>query len=446
MPIYAKYARSRYSPHVNNKTNRAHDLQRKRVKNWAGNLIYSASTVARPTTVDQLAELVACAAHVKPLGSRHCFNGIADTGGIHIQMDSLDGAPETDVSRGVVRVPGGTTYGKLARLLESQGYGLHNMASLPHISVAGAVQTGTHGSGVGNGGLASAVRAIELVRASGKVDRLAAEDGDEFRASVVGLGALGIVTSLDLAVEPTFQVRQQVFEDLPWDALLSNFDAVASSGYSVSLFTDFCGDTIGQVWRKVRTDSGDTAGRSEFFGARAAKRPRHPLPEVTAANCTEQLDTPGPWLDRLPHFRHEFTPSKGDELQSEYLLPRKHVTAALEVMRGLGDRLRPLLYVSEIRTVAADALWLSPSYEQDSVAIHLTWKSHQREVEALLLELEESLAPFAARPHWGKLFDPDSSSLEALYTHFDGFRSLAAAHDPNGKFRNSWLDRTMFGD
>jgi xylitol oxidase len=414
------------------------------VKNWAGNITYSASTVARPTTVDELAGIVADAAHVKPLGSRHCFNGIADTAGTHIQMGGMDGEPELDSSRGIVRVPGGTSYGRLARWLESRGYALHNLASLPHISVAGAVQTGTHGSGVGNGGLASAVKAIELVRATGQVDRLAAEAGEEFRATVVGLGALGIVTSLELAVEPTFQVRQQVFEDLRWDVLLADFDAVASSGYSVSFFTDFCGDTIGQVWRKVRSVSGDAAGPSEFFGARGATRPRHPLPEMSGANCTEQLDMPGPWLDRLPHFRHEFTPSNGDELQSEYLLPRRHAADALEAMRGLGARLRPLLYVSEIRTVAADDLWLSPGFEQDSVAIHLTWKPHQREVEALLPDLEGILAPFAARPHWGKLFATDPTALTALYPHLEQFRSLAAEHDPNGKFRNAWLEGTIF--
>ncbi|MBT2512535.1 D-arabinono-1,4-lactone oxidase [Arthrobacter sp. ISL-30] len=421
------------------------------MKNWAGNLDYAASSVHSPSTVEELAEIVASSDEVKALGSRHCFNRIADTQGTHIVVSGLDGKPELDVDRGIVRVPGGNSYGELAVYLQSNGYALHNMASLPHISVAGAVQTGTHGSGVGNPALSSAVKAIELVRASGEIERLEAGDGaggDEFLGSVVGLGALGIVTSLDLAVQPTFDIRQQVFEGLPWDTLLENFDAAASSAYSVSFFTDYYGDTIGQVWRKALASEGRYLPKpvaEEFFGAPAATRPRHPLPEMSGENCTEQLDVPGPWLDRLPHFRHEFTPSNGDELQSEYLLPREHAAAALAEMRSMADKLVPLLYVSEIRTVAADDFWLSPSYRQDSVAIHLTWKPRQPEVEAVLPEIEERLAPFGARPHWGKLFDADAGSLEQLYPSFADFRSLVEKHDPQGKFRNAYLERVIFG-
>ncbi|MBT1003332.1 FAD-binding protein [Paenarthrobacter sp. DKR-5] len=415
------------------------------MKNWAGNLDYSAAGVERPASVEEISELVAAAERVKPLGTRHCFNDIADTSGTQIVLDGLGGAPELDSARGIVRVPGGISYGELARFLESNGFGLHNMASLPHISVAGAVQTGTHGSGVGNRGLAAAVKAVELVRASGEVQRLAEADGEEFLGSVVGLGALGIVTSLELAVEPTYQVRQQVFESLDWERALAEFDDVVSAGYSVSLFTDYYGDTIGQVWRKVRVDAGEGPAPSEFFGAQAATRPRHPLPEMSAENCTEQLDVPGPWLDRLPHFRHEFTPSNGDELQTEYLLPREHAAAALERMRALSPKLTPLLFVSEIRTIAADDFWLSPSYRQDSVALHLTWKPRQPEVEALLPEIEENLAPFGARPHWGKLFAAGAADLAPLYPRFEDFRALAGKHDPAGKFRNAYLERVLFG-
>lgn len=415
------------------------------MKNWAGNFDYAAASIARPSSVEELSAIVADASRVKPLGSRHCFNNIADTEGTQILMEALDGRPEIDSARGVVRVPGGMSYGELARELEAGGYALHNMASLPHISVAGAIQTGTHGSGVGNPALSSAVKAIEIVRASGQVDRLEESGGDEFLGSVVGIGALGVVTSLELAIEPSYQVRQQVFEGLSWETLLADFDAVASSGYSVSFFTDYYGDTIEQVWRKLRVSEDDRPAPAEFFGAVPATRPRHPLPEMSGENCTAQLDVPGAWLDRLPHFRHEFTPSNGDELQTEYLLPREHAADALQEMRGLSAKLVPLLYVSEIRTVAADDFWLSPSYRQDSVALHLTWKPRQPEVEALLPEIEERLAPFRARPHWGKLFAADASSLAPLYPRFEDFRELAAKHDPTGKFRNAYLDRVLFG-
>ncbi|WP_026535051.1 D-arabinono-1,4-lactone oxidase [Arthrobacter sp. H14] len=415
------------------------------MKNWAGNLDYSATGVERPSSLAELTETVAAAAKIKPLGSLHCFNDIANTSGTHILLDGLGGRPEIDEARGVVRVPGRTSYGELAQHLHERGYALHNMASLPHISVAGALQTGTHGSGIGNGGLASAVKAIELVRASGEVDRLEESDGDEFFGSVVGLGALGIVTAVELAIEPTYQVSQHVFERLPWAEALENFEEIAASAYSVSLFTDYYEDSIAQVWQKARIDDdGDTgAAPQTFFGATAATIPRHPLPEMSGENCTEQLGVPGPWLERLPHFRPEFTPSNGDELQSEYILPREHAAAALEQLRGLSGRIAPLLYVSEIRTIAADEFWLSPSYRQDSVAFHLTWKPRQSDVEALLPDIESALSPLGARPHWGKLFTAGADQLAPLYPRFNDFRSLVEKHDPTGKFRNSYLDRVL---
>ncbi|WP_138444964.1 D-arabinono-1,4-lactone oxidase [Sinomonas susongensis] len=413
------------------------------MKNWAGNLEYSAASVARPESVEELAELVARSERVKALGSRHCFNDVADTSGVQVVLDRLPGAVEVDSERRVARVPGGITYGDLGLALEREGWALHNMASLPHISVAGAVQTGTHGSGVSSKALSSAVKAVEFVRASGEVERISEDDGEEFLGSVVGLGALGIVTALELAVEPTYKVRQQVFEDLPWETVLEDYDSVAGDGYSVSLFTDYAGDTVPQVWRKVRLDAEPGPAPTQFHGARPATRPRHPLPEMDAVNCTQQLDVPGPWLDRLPHFRHEFTPSAGDELQTEYLLPRAHAAAAFEAVRGLAGKFAPLLFVSEVRTIAADEFWLSPAYRQDSVALHFTWRLMQAEVEAFLPELESALAPFAARPHWGKVFTVPTAQLAELYPRFEDFRDLVAKRDPDGKFRNAYLDRVL---
>lgn len=417
------------------------------MRNWAGNLEYAAAAVARPDSVEELAGLVADASRrgdrVKALGTRHCFNDVADTDGLHVSMDRLPGGIEVDAPRRVARVPAGVTYGALGLALEAEGWALHNMASLPHISVAGALQTGTHGSGIASPALAAAVTAVELVRASGDVERLEAADGEEFLGSVVGLGALGIVTALELALEPSYQVRQQVYEHLPWDAVLADFDAVAGDGYSVSLFTDYAGSTVPQVWRKVRADAEPGPAPSSFFGAVPAERPLHPLPEMDALNCTQQLDVPGPWLERLPHFRHEFTPSAGEELQTEYLLPRARAAEALSAVRALADQLAPLLYVSEIRTVAADEFWLSPSYRRDSVALHFTWKPLQREVEAFLPALEVSLAPFEARPHWGKLFAIPRAELAARYPRFEDFCALVARHDPGGTFRNGYLDRVL---
>ena len=410
------------------------------MKNWAGNLEYGSAEIQRPQSVAELVELVARADRIKALGSRHSFNTVGDTDGVHVLLDALPQQVELDTDRQVVRVSGGVSYGALCRVLEKSGYAIPNLASLPHISVAGAVQTGTHGSGVNNPSLAGAVESIDLVTASGEQVTLSRADGDDFLAGVVGLGALGIITGLELAVRPSFRMRQRVLEDLPWDRALDNLDAVLSSAYSVSLFTDYVGETINQAWLKALDEEPPL---QDLFGATAASRPRHPLPGMSGDNCTVQLDEPGPWLDRLPHFRHEFTPSNGEELQSEFILPLAHAPAALQAVRNLADRLAPLLFVSEVRTGAADEFWLSPFHRQQSVALHFTWKPLQPEVEAFLPELEEALRPFGARPHWGKLFSPNGYEWEKLYPRFADFRSFAAAKDPEGKFRNGLLDSIL---
>lgn len=410
------------------------------MKNWAGNLEYSATDVRHPTSVAGLAELVVGSGRVKALGSRHSFNRVGDTDGMHILMDSLPQEIELDSDRRIVRVSGGVSYGALCRTLDKDGFAIHNLASLPHISVAGAVQTGTHGSGVDNPSLAGAVERIELVRPSGEQVSLSRGDGDEFLGSVVGLGALGIVTGLELAVRPSFTMRQRVLENVPWELALADFPALVSSAYSVSLFTDYAGDAISQVWLKA-LDSQPV--QTKLFGATPATQPRHPLPGMSGENCTAQLDEPGPWLDRLPHFRHEFTPSNGEELQSEYILPLEHGPAAIQAVRSIADTLAPRLFVSEIRTGAADEFWLSPFYRQQSVALHFTWKPLQADVEAVLPALEELLRPFGARPHWGKLFTPSTHDWEALYPRFADFRALADMHDPDGKFRNALLDNIL---
>ncbi|WP_455836139.1 D-arabinono-1,4-lactone oxidase [Pseudarthrobacter siccitolerans] len=410
------------------------------MKNWAGNLEYSSAHVERPESVAELARIVQRAGRIKALGSRHSFNRVGDTDGVHVLLDALPQQIVLNPQGNTVKVSGGVSYGALCRTLEQSGMAVHNLASLPHISVAGAVQTGTHGSGVNNPSLAGAVESIDLVRPSGECVTLTRADGDEFLASVVGLGAMGIVTGLELTVQPSFRMRQRVLENLPWERALTDFTDIVSGAYSVSLFTDYAGETISQVWLKALDSERPLA---DLFGATAARLPRHPLPDMSAENCTIQLDEPGQWLDRLPHFRHEFTPSKGEELQSEFILPLEHAPAALEAVRSLADKLAPLLFVSEIRTGAADEFWLSPFYRQQSVALHFTWKPFQPEVEALLPELEDLLRPFGARPHWGKLFSPAGHDWEALYPRFAGFRSLASSHDPEGKFRNGLLDAIL---
>ena len=413
-------------------------------RNWAGNYGYRAPRIAHPANMVELQDVVAGAGKIRALGSRHSFNDIADTSGTLVVLDALDADISVDPQNMTVTVTGGTRYGTLAAELQRQGFALHNLASLPHISIAGAVATATHGSGDGNGNLATAVAALELVTADGTV--VTARRGDaNFAGMVVGLGALGIVSRLTLDVEPSFEIAQSVFESLDWEQVLESFDDVTSSAYSVSLFTDWSGPTVDQAWLKTRTDQAVLpAGLPDFFAGTPATQARHPLPGVSGSNCTQQLGVPGPWSDRLAHFRMEFTPSKGDELQSEYLIPREHAVEALRAMRGLSQIVTPLLLVGEIRTIAADELWLSPNYGRDGIGLHFTWCQDEPAVSAVLPLLEAELAPFGARPHWGKLFHGDAASLAPLYPRFADFTTLAGRLDPAGKFRNAFLDRTLF--
>jgi xylitol oxidase len=409
--------------------------------NWAGNHRYAARTLHRPTIVDQVQELVARAANVRVLGSRHSFNDIADAG----ELISLEGLPDDvviDPGARTVSFNAGLRYGALVDALAPAGLALHNLASLPHISVAGAVATATHGSGVANGNLATAVAGLELVTSSGELVRVSRGDPD-FDGMVVGLGALGAVTRITLDVQPAYEVRQRVFEGLPWVALAEHFDEIMSSGYSVSVFTRWL-ETVDQVWVKSRLDQPERTG-TELFGARPAPADRHPILGIDAAPATPQLGRPGPWHDRLPHFRMGFTPSAGEELQSEYLLPRRHAVPAIEEVRALADRIRPLLLVTEIRTVAADRLWMSTSYGEDSVALHFTWRQQPEAVARLLVPLEQALAPFGARPHWGKVFAAGAASIAPRYQRYADFVALAGRLDSRGAFRNRWLQRSVLG-
>jgi alditol oxidase len=410
--------------------------------NWAGTHVYTAGALHRPAGLDELRATVARAPRVRVLGSRHSFSAIADAD----ELVALDGLPAdvvVDRDAGTVTCGAAMTYGELATALAAEGLALHNLASLPHISVAGAVATATHGSGDANGNLATAIRGLELVTSTGDVVTASRGD-DDFDGMVVGLGALGAVTRVSLDVEPAYEVRQRVFEALSWDALYEHFDAITATGYSVSVFTRW-GDAVDQVWVKSRVDDAPERTRDELFGAVAATVDRHPILGLDPVNCSRQLGVPGPWSGRLPHFRMGFIPSNGEEIQSEYQVPRAQAEAAIRAVHGLADTLRPVLQVSEIRTIAADGLWMSPQYGQATVGLHFTWTREPEPVARVLVDLEAALAPFQARPHWGKVFLADTATLAALYERRDDFAALAQRLDPRGAFRNAWLATHVLG-
>jgi xylitol oxidase len=411
-------------------------------RNWAGNYRYGATVIHRPQRVEQVQELVTRHPHARALGTRHSFTGIGDSA-VLISLAELETEIAVDREAGLVAVPGGVTYAELADTLNRHGLALANLASLPHISVAGAVATATHGSGDAIGNLATAVVELELVSGEGALVR--ARHGEpEFPGLVVGLGALGVVTELTLAVEPYYEVSQRVYEGLGWETLLARFDEITAAGESVSVFHG-AGERTEQLWVKRREAYGEAAPE-ELFGARAATAPRNPVPGSEPANCTDQLGVPGPWSERLSHFRSGFTPSAGEEIQSELLVAREHAPAAIEAMLGLAEQIRPLLLVGELRTVAADELWLSPQYGQATVGLHFTWRRRPAEVRRVVGLLEQALAPLGARPHWGKLFTAGAREIAPLYPRLADFLDLRARLDPGGVFVNDWLQTHILGD
>lgn len=411
-------------------------------KNWAGNYTYKAKVLKKPRNVEELQVLIQTSGKHKALGSKHCFNAIADSPMEQLSTENLNRLITIDESTRTVTVESGIRYGELAPLLQKKGYALHNLASLPHISIAGACATATHGSGVTNGNLPSAVTALELVKPDGQIVRLQRDEPD-FYGAVVGLGALGIIARMTLEIEKTYNVRQDVFQDLPVAALQGHFDTIMSSGYSVSLFTDYQNDVVSQVWVKSRVDQKLT-DLTSFYGATAATRKLHPITAMPAENCTDQMGIEGPWYERLPHFKMGFTPSSGKELQSEYFVGKENAVDAYMALVGIKDVILPQLMISEIRSIAADKFWMSPCYERDCVTFHFTWKQDWAQVKKILPQIEDALAPFEVLPHWGKMFTLKPDILHSRYQKMDEFVELAKEYDPQGKFKNTFLDLNVY--
>jgi xylitol oxidase len=409
------------------------------IRNWAGNREFRPARLLEPRSIDELQDQVRSSRRLRPLGSRHSFNDLVDTSGDLLSLGRLPHVFELDPAGPSVTVDGAVRYGDLCPRLDAAGFALHNLASLPHISVAGACATGTHGSGDRNGSLATSVAAVQVVDGDGDLRTFTRGD-PEFPGTAVALGALGVVVRLTLDLEPAFQVRQVLYERLPESTFADRFDQITGAAHSVSLFTRWREPAFDQVWLKQRTGEGDEVPRADLFGAAPATVELHPIRELSAAACTPQLGVEGPWYERLPHFRLDHTPSAGNELQSEYFVARDHAVPALAALGAVRDQIAPQLMVAEIRTIAADALWLSPAQGRDSVAFHFSWLPDWDAVREMLPVIEAALEPFEPRPHWGKLFTMPWSGVQARYPKLPAFRALASRLDPSGTFRNAYLD------
>lgn len=414
-------------------------------QNWSGHVPYGATHYHSPHSIDQLQSIVAAANKMRVVGARHSFNEIHDCPEAIISLDNLDKTVTIDHERHTATVNAGITYRELCPQLHQAGYALHNLASLDHITVIGAAMTATHGSGDAHGNLATAVSALELVKADGEIVRLSRDkDGDHFLGAVVALGALGVVTNLTLDLLPTFAIQQEVYEKLPFAHVYDHFDAIMSAGYSVSLFPDWQQDWVNTVWVKQRlVDDRPLDFPTDFFGATLEPRERPVDPDYD--RYLTPMGVPGPWHERLPHFYFKEPRHPVNELQSEYFVSRHHAVAAMQAVARFRTELAPILSVTEVRTVAADKLWLSPAYEQEIVAIHFNWHKKWQAIAQFLPTLEAALAPFQPRPHWGKLFNMAPAQVQAPYTRLADFQALARHYDPQGKFRNAFLDSYIFG-
>ncbi len=414
-------------------------------ENWAGNITYSTDHVHTPASIEEVSDVVRKCAKLRALGSRHSFNTIADSDANQISLQRIDSIDINDKAH-TVTVGAGIKYGQLAPIITERGYALHNLASLPHISVAGAIATATHGSGLHNGNLATAVAGLEIVTADGKLIHVSRDtDEAQFLGAVVGLGALGVVTRVTLNLQPAYLVAQSVYRNLSFDRLEKHLDEIFGAGYSVSLFTDWQNHRATQVWIKRRLAPGvKNDWQPEFFGAKLATEKLHPIEGHAADACTEQQGIPGPWFERLPHFKMNFTPSSGRELQTEYFVPRDRAYEAILAVEKLRDRITPHLFITELRTIAADDLWMSMAYQRPSMAIHFTWKPEWPEVRQILPLIEAQLEPFAPRPHWAKLFTIAPARLQAQYAKLADFKASLERYDPSGKFRNQFLSTNLY--
>ena len=411
------------------------------MKNWSGNIEYRPAEIARPSSISELQKVVADSSNVRAYGSGHSFNTLADTDGTLIAFSEFDKNIEIDSSKMLVRVPAGVRYGEVAPKLHANGFALRNMGSLPHITVVGATSTGTHGSGVGNKNLSGSIAEIELITATGDAITL---DQSELPAARVALGSIGIIHHLTLDIVPTYDVAQTVYFDLPFVQLISNLDAILSAGYSVSVLSMWGDEFVDQVWVKSKIGTNPVLTQNEWFGAKLATRKSNPIREADSAAATEQFGLPGPWFERLPHFKLDFTPSFGEELQTEYFIDRKDAPAALNAIYKIREELSELIMVCEMRTVAQDENWLSEAYGRETFVFHFTWRPNIPAVEKLLLKIEASLEPFNARPHWGKVFTNNAFDFSSLCPKFNSFLTYRGTYDPSRKFVNKLLETWGF--
>ena len=410
------------------------------MQNWAKNITFSSQNYIEIENLTQLQKVIESSNKLKVVGTSHSFSEIADTTGTLISLKNLDSEIEIDEKSQTVKVSAGTSYANLAKYLEKNGWALSNLASLGEISIAGAVMTGTHGSGSNNKVLSDSVVAIEMILSSGDKFVIDRKNFAQFSGFVVSFGALAVFTKLTLKIVRSFSVKQVVYENVPIQSVLENFNEIFDRPYSASYFSNWSPKNTGQIWMKFLDDDKYPELQSKAYGGNLALSNQHPVKVNDPGNCTEQMGVAGKWLFRLPHFRLNSSPASGDEVQTEYLVDRDHVQGYINELTKIGEDIAARVYATEIRTISSDDLWLSGAYGRETVGFHFTWKKSP-EVKDFLPEIENILGKNNGRPHWGKLFSTPRAQLIDRYPMYEEFRQLIQKYDSGNKFRNKFIEQ-----
>ncbi|KAK3270130.1 hypothetical protein CYMTET_21453 [Cymbomonas tetramitiformis] len=438
--------------------------------NWAGNIKFQ-TEVLYPTTVEEVVDIVVSHDKVRVLGTGHSFNNVAfghERGSSSVLISTRNLREVIDCcNNSVVRIQSGVTYADLGEFLRTRGLALPNIASLPGITVTGAASTATHGSGMKNPILASAVKSLTLVthdgelrtftrpgrkfnQADGTFTSLATEAHElQFHSAVVGLGAVGVVVEMEIELVPSFDIQLCIYENIPLKALdkPQRFELLILRTYSTSLFTDWTGDAFSSVWLKSKLNYGETGEpcESRYKNKDVATKAVHPIPGLDAEACSKP--GVGPSHQQLPHFLDGFTPSNGDELQSEYFVSLRHWRPVTQALFKFGKQggFGKVLQISEVRFLQGDDFTLSPCSVLGGVngcaAFHFTWHHDAPEVRKVLQAVEDLLGRFDPLPHWGKVFNMEAGILRARYgeDRLNAFRTLLQDTDWEGKFENEWM-------
>lgn len=427
-------------------------------QNWGRSASVRPVRVERPRSPEGVQRAVKAAQAqgltVKAVGAGHSFTGIAVAPGVLLELDDMQGLVSADAGSGLVTVLGGTRLHRMPGLLAPYGLAMQNLGDIDRQSIAGAIATGTHGTGKGFGGIATQVRGLTLVTAEGEFLRIDAErNADMLSGAVVGLGALGIVVEVTLQCVPAFLLHA-VDSRVPIDDALETLHERAADADHLEFYWHPHTDV---ALMKTQTRLPESAAR-------------HPIPMlrrwvdetvlsngVFGAYCAASRIAPAiiPPFNRLAvrlTGHAEYTDRSHRVLvhdravrfrEMEYAIPADDVVPAVQAIRKLIDqRGWRIEFPIEVRFAAADDLWLSTAYGRDSayVAVHRYWRADPR---AYFDAVEQIMLDLGGRPHWGKLHSLDDEQLRARYPRFDDFLALRNRLDPGRLFGNRHLERVL---